>query len=136
MADVLRVYAEGVQEPARGPRKTDSRRESLSDTGARAKPVALRQRPRPTDARNDLPPATVLVRQICAPLPLLSLLRRAKGVLHCSHHVSHATATTDLPGCIVSPVRRPLSESGGRRFKSCHPDHTPIQSIPTQLLTP
>lgn len=27
-----------------------------------------------------------------------------------------------LSGCIVSPVRRPALEAGGRRFKSCHPD--------------
>ena len=26
-------------------------------------------------------------------------------------------------GCIVSPVRRPILEVGGRKFKSCHPDH-------------
>ena len=27
-----------------------------------------------------------------------------------------------LTGCIVSQVRRPALEVGGRRFESCHPD--------------
>ena len=27
-----------------------------------------------------------------------------------------------LSGCIVSQVRRPALEVGGRRFESCHPD--------------
>ena len=62
------------------------------------------------------------------------LLRRMVW-LQCAHHERLAPATLNLSGCIVSPVRRPRLERGGRRFESCHPDHLPTQSIPTQLLT-
>jgi hypothetical protein len=57
-------------------------------------------------------------------------------MLQSRHHECLAPATRNLSGCIVSPVRRPRLERGGRRFESCHPDQLPIESIPTQLLTP
>lgn len=62
-------------------------------------------------------------------------LRATEAPLYCAHHERLAPATRNLSGCIVSPVRRPRLERGGRRFESCHPDHSPTQSIPTQLLT-
>lgn len=58
-----------------------------------------------------------------------------KSALQSLRHERLAPATLNLSGCIVSPVRRPRLERGGRRFESCHPDHLPTQSIPTQLLT-
>ena len=62
-------------------------------------------------------------------------LQPGTAPLHCAHHERLAPATLNLSGCIVSPVRRPRLERGGRRFKSCHPDHHPTQAIATQLLT-
>lgn len=47
-----------------------------------------------------------------------------KGRDYTSGHHERTPATRDLSGCIVSPVRRPRLERGGRRFESCHPDHT------------
>lgn len=51
-------------------------------------------------------------------------------VLHCAHHESNRSSTTFYLWVYCQPGRRPLSESGGRRFKSCHPDHSIL--IPNQ----
>lgn len=55
--------------------------------------------------------------------------------LQCAHHERLAPATRNLSGCIVSPVRRPRLERGGRRFESCHPDHLSTRPIALELLT-
>lgn len=58
-------------------------------------------------------------------------LRTADAALQCTHHERLAPATLNLSGCIVSPVRRPRLERGGRRFESCHPDH--LQILPVRV---
>lgn len=58
-------------------------------------------------------------------------------VLHCAHHESNRSSSTIYLWVYCQPGRRPLSESGGRRFKSCHPDQfKPIQYDISVVLIP
>ena len=59
-------------------------------------------------------------------------LLSSRKPLHCAQHANASAPIANCPGCTVSPVRRPRMERGGRRFESCHPDHTP-DSSPQEL---